>query len=654
MVSMLGNAIGRKMASFASAAVLLGAAGCSGVSPVDTSEDAVSAHAEALTEDGLAQAYDLFKSQFVTQLAFDQNYPIGYGYHAGLSTEKLVTAGQTGVGRATIAFAEGRVTATLDQVPASQSFDLWFVKNVPGTGRTVKPESGDIMLKVGSFTGTDQFGGKSLNVVLGSGPNGVDFDLDLVVVTRAGQSPINSRVLVGARSLMEKRFFREKNGLTLDPPSGTLSNQVESNDPLVKRGAFLFANETFGGNGRTCTTCHRIEHNLTIDPAFIANLPASDPLFVAETNPALAQLESPQLLRSRALITVNADGFDAPAVKRSVQHTLALSATQGIENATHEFPQAPPDHRLGWGGDGAPGRGTLNEFAFGAIVQHFTKDMRRRVGTDFRVPTQEELDAIEAFELFSGRQKLVDGRALSLRDSGAETGRGLFMSVGSGGKCVNCHLDLGSLDTQNPPLAIDFNVAQGVRGLTPDLPLDDGFLKPNPAIPVLLGDGSFNVPPLIEAADTMGAFHNNAATDLESAISFYASDTFRSTPVGQATDINISPSDIQNIGAFLRVLNAGQNIAQIRKRIQYVHDNRSDGNTAILNIAINDTQDALNDLSQRGLNPAAQHDLATVKQTLIIANANADAARPAYLDSALVYLGLAKADLFTANPNNEF
>ncbi len=654
MVSMLGSAIGGKMARFASALALLVAAGCSSVNGLDTSEDAVSAHAEALTEDGLWQAYDLFKSQFVTQLGFDQNYPIAYGYHPGLSTEKLVTAGQTAVGRATIMFAQGRVTATLDQVPADQNFDLWFVKNVAGTGRTVAPEAGDVMLKVGSFTGADQQGGKALDVTLGAGPNGVDFDIDLIVVTRAGQTPLTSRVLVGARTLMEKRFFREKNGLTLDAPTGPLSNQVESNDPLVKRGAYLFANETFAGNGRKCTSCHRIEHNLTIDPAFIANLPASDPLFVAETNPALAPLENPQLMRSRALIVENADGFDAPAVMRSVPHTLALSATQGIEEARNDFPQSPPDHRLGWGGDGAPGRGTLNEFAFGAIVQHLTKDLRRRVGTDFRVPTQEELDSIEAFELFSGRQKLVDGRPLVLHDAGAEHGRNLFMSVGSGGKCVNCHLDLGSVDSQNPPLAIDFNVAQGVRGLTPDLPPDDGFLKPNPAIPVLLGDGSFNVPPLIEAADTMGAFHNNAATDLETAISFYASDTFRATPVGAGVDINISPSDIQNIGAFLRVMNAAENIAQVRKRIQYVHDNRSDGNGAILNIAINDTQDALNDLSQKSLNPAAQNELATVKQTLIIANANPDAARPAYIESALVYLGLARADLFTANPNNEF
>ncbi|MBM3226855.1 MAG: hypothetical protein FJZ47_24075 [Candidatus Tectomicrobia bacterium] len=60
---------------------------------------------------------------------------------------------------------------------------------------------------------------------------------------------------------------------------------------LVERGKRLFFQETFEGNGRTCATCHRAERHFTIDPAFIATLPATDPLFVAETQAALAKLE---------------------------------------------------------------------------------------------------------------------------------------------------------------------------------------------------------------------------------------------------------------------------------------------------------------------------------------------------------------------------
>ena len=82
-------------------------------------------------------------------------------------------------------------------------------------------------------------------------------------------------------------------------------------------GRQLFLEETFAGNGRTCGTCHVETNNFTVDPELIATLPPSDPLFVAETNPALATLENPDLLRRFGLILVNADGFAPPAAGRN-------------------------------------------------------------------------------------------------------------------------------------------------------------------------------------------------------------------------------------------------------------------------------------------------------------------------------------------------
>lgn len=61
---------------------------------------------------------------------------------------------------------------------------------------------------------------------------------------------------------------------------------------LIELGRFIFNNVTFQGNGRTCATCHPATNNFTIDPEFIATLPPNDPLFVAETNPALADLRT--------------------------------------------------------------------------------------------------------------------------------------------------------------------------------------------------------------------------------------------------------------------------------------------------------------------------------------------------------------------------
>lgn len=627
----------------------------------------------AVPEDGLADAYALYKLQ-VARFGFDKVFTVGYAYHPGISTEKAPDAnGFLPRGQARIRFAvrnaqgaittPGQIDATLEEAPAGGSFDLWFVKNVAGSGRTVRPETGDLLRKVGSFNGVSPNGGKSLSVVVSASANAdLDiFDFDQLVVTRAGQSPVASRVAVGARTLFEKRFYREQNlhtGLDPVPAAASLSSSVESNDPLVRRGAFLFSSETFGGNGRVCTTCHRLENNLTIDAAFIATLPANDPLFVAEFNPNLAGLENSAALRSRGVNLEHLDGFDGPGVLRSVQHTFSLSTTIGMEQANSGFPLAAPDHRLGWSGDGSPGRGTLNEFAFGAIIQHYPKDLARRPGIDFRIPTQEELDALEAFQLFSGRQKLVDGRALTLRDAGADHGRTLFLSGGSGGKCTNCHLDMGIIDNGTPPLPINFVLTTGVRSLTPDFPVDDGFLSPRPIdpetgiAPPLLGTGSFNVQPVIEAADSGPFFHNNQITTIEQAVKFYTTDAFRTAPHG--FDIQLSPSEVDHIANFLRVMNAAENVRQVRKRVQFVRDNRTTGNADLLKVAIADTKDAIDDLSPKGLNPSAVQALQTTQLTLTIALANSDANRPAFMDNALVWLGLAKQDLFSGNPNDEF
>ena len=80
---------------------------------------------------------------------------------------------------------------------------------------------------------------------------------------------------------------------------------------LIERGRKVFFEQTFAGNGRTCGTCHREEANFAIDPGFIATLPPTDPLFVAEFVPALREnFENPRLMREFGLILENLDGFD--------------------------------------------------------------------------------------------------------------------------------------------------------------------------------------------------------------------------------------------------------------------------------------------------------------------------------------------------------
>ncbi|HJS80776.1 MAG TPA: hypothetical protein VJ748_09150, partial [Vitreimonas sp.] len=87
--------------------------------------------------------------------------------------------------------------------------------------------------------------------------------------------------------------------------------QPEPPPTLADRGREIFFTETFGGNGRTCGTCHRAEDNFGLSPSFIATLPQDDPLFVAETVPALGRgFEAPRQMRTHGLILENLDGFE--------------------------------------------------------------------------------------------------------------------------------------------------------------------------------------------------------------------------------------------------------------------------------------------------------------------------------------------------------
>jgi hypothetical protein len=609
--------------------------GCGAAGPgeldelTDTSEAALQAAASG-PEDGLAEAFQTFVDQF-TSNNLESQFVLGCGFHPGMSTEKLVGGpqGLTATARVMLDMNTGRVQAFLNSLPSGGTYDLWFVKNVAGGNRTALPENGDQTFKVGRFQGSGEF--RQLDVSIGLN---VNFDLDLVVVTRGNKTPAQSRVLVGERTILEKRLFRFRQNQGLDPITGAVANNIETADPLVARGAQLFFNETFGGNGRTCGTCHRAENNLTIDPAFIATLPPNDPLFVAETNPLLAGLENPVLLRERGLILENVDGFEDPTrkfVMRSVPHTLSLPLTNGILSSFGGV----PDHRLGWGGDGGPGRSTLQQFAFGAVMQHFTKTLSRRPGIDFRIPTQEELDALEAFQLFTGRQKGVDFVFSQFpTNARAANGSQLFQNVG----CTFCHDDLFDFTG-----GFNSNFDTGVANLTPDLVFDDGFFTP--------GDQTFNPPPLAEAADTPPFFHNNAVATIEDAVGFYFSPTFQASP----SSFTIFPPDLateeqRDIAAFLRVVNASTNLGQVRKRVAYVETHRSPGNTDLLTIALADARDARVVLADQSLNPEVRTQIASAETILRNARGQADNRRPSAMRRALALLDQAASGLFTTEP----
>jgi len=383
------------------------------------------------------------------------------------------------------------------------------------------------------------------------------------------------------------------------PPSNPQSR-------LVAKGRDLFFNETFAGNGRTCGTCHPEENNFTIDPAFIARLPKDNPLFVAEFNPALKEnFENPALMREFGLILENLDGFGDlrnKFVMRGVPHVLGLRTSI----------QSPGGPRTGWSGDGAPGDGSLRSFATGAVIQHFTKTLNRIPGKDFRLPTSDELDALEAFQLSLGRQQDL---VLPLRLKGTVPKRGQEIFLDNKlGKCNLCHvnagatanLGAGSLGNANFNTGVEDLPDQPARLTTQKVPPDDGFHTP--------GDGTFNVPPLVEAADSGPFFHNNAIETIEGAVAFYDGDAFNSSPAGLAlkqadprgVGIELDGTQIVAIAAFLRVINTLENI---RQSIMLLETSLSvsspEERKRLLERAVSETGDSLRVLEGGGLHPDA-------------------------------------------------
>lgn len=386
---------------------------------------------------------------------------------------------------------------------------------------------------------------------------------------------------------------------------------VASEDTCV--GADLFLRETFNGNGRSCATCHPVAHNFTIDPAFIATLPSTNPLFVAEFNPALAQLEVPKMMRQFGVILENVDGF-APDptthfVLRSVPHTLSLQTS--ITNPPNT--PNPPANRTGWSGDGAPGSGALRDFQTGAIRQHYTKSLQRIEGTDFRLATDGELDRIDHFMRQLGRLNEIDLTTVVMTDAAADAGRTRFLNVG----CNGCHGNAGANASFGGGGNRNFNTGvESARNVAlAGFPHDGGFGTTAQA-DGSFGDGTFNVPPLIEAGDTGPFFHTattisgasahnaDVATTIEEAIAFYDSPAFNKSPAGLAVPIDLTAAEIDNIGRFLRGVNASYNIALARKRIEAVGTLRDvfpgiiDVENQLKQLAVVEAKDALRMLSE--------------------------------------------------------
>lgn len=549
----------------------------------------------------------------------------------------------------------GRATLDVGGLGSEPAVELWLVDNREGPGACTLVDPNDRLQAVGTLAAVD---GRARGELHWDAATLEGFELDRVLVARPGDRPEGRTLLLGGPGAFERLCRRA--------PKIDAAVELRS---LVRRGAELFERETFGGNGRTCTTCHPASNNLTLDPDFIATLPKEDPLFVFERVPALKELENAVLLRERAAILENLDGFERPGVLRGVPHTFALSTSitgpeVPFDNTLNpDLGIFPPAERTGWSGDGAPGSGSLRDFALGAVTQHFPRTLARVPGRDFRVPTDEELDALEVFQLALGRDTDIALATLRFRNPIVALGQELFLRTDTAGgtltaaKCTLCHVNAGAnIDSAFFSGVLGFSVSgnanfgTGVNDLEalpselfdPDVPRDGGFARvphdgtlctpprggfgtvtpEGGALPPGLCEEDFNTPPLIEAADTGAFFHSNAVDSLEGAVEFYDDEAFNESAGGQllaALDsggigIELGATEVAAVAHLLRVLNALENLRLSTGMLELALDGPAPAAIRLLRQTDEELGDAMEVLGQANLHPRAGRQLDAARE----------------------------------------
>lgn len=674
--------------------------------------------------------YKVWEAKYVEN-GGDRNVVMSMGYLKGLSTEKINASAQV-----TLNLIDGIVSVEAGGLSKREAWDLWLIDNGPGS--SVIPDAKDVMVRVGrlKYQGTvakldANLGNKAfvdfdpdLYVVTRAGKNPTEERILVGTTTlfhrlyRSGQrgqfgkladmdlprpapaKPARNKDSVWT-SMVESLIptAHAELGTIPDGGGGGEGGSLTPIDILINQGRTLFFTEVFSGNGRTCGTCHREDENLTLTPEFIATLAPSDPLFVAEFVPALNQsacpggtpcFENPVLMRKFGLILENLDGFgdlQNTFVMRGVPHTLAL-----LQNTLTPAPDGtsqPPNERTGWGGDGAPSgkftlgdgtiheaKGLLRDFPIGAVIQHFTKTLLRRPGFDFRLPTNAELDAMNAFMRSTGRRAdliLAGPGALSLKGEIPREGQRIFNNGGAGfpggrgippgtangaGKCFFCHFNAGASDFFFPDQNANFNTnVEQLPSQPADLvipaqknPADGGFgLGTPPPLVFGIGNGTFNTPVLVEAADTPPFFHSNVVNTIEEAVNFYNSDQFNNDPGfgPQVGGINLQATEVAAVAAFLRVINALENIRSAieietrARNAKFLNDS-----VDLLKLSISELQDAVDVLHGGGLHPEAQQKLRrAIELDQQALTTNSRSARQALIDQALALKVGARTDM---------
>ena len=265
----------------------------------------------------------------------------------------------------------------------------------------------------------------------------------------------------------------------------------------------------------------------------------------------LEGLELPRLMRTsrsaafpqgRALILENIDGFDRPAVFRKSPHILNLSRTGPF------------------GFNGA--QADLQVFTLDAVRQHFPRTLARATDgpdPDFRMPTADELSAMDAFQRAQEFPTGNDPNKFNLdrfvTTPAQQRGRNVFFGVG---RCSFCHggtvLATTTVSILGKGVGVNasFNTGVASQGINA-AGVDNLPCEPAGAC----NTREFSVPSLMNINNLGPFFHDNSAATLRDAILFYSSAQFAQSPAGRNIGIIVlSTPSMDDLIAFLEGISA--------------------------------------------------------------------------------------------------
>ena len=345
-------------------------------------------------------------------------------------------------------------------------------------------------------------------------------------------------------------------------------------------GRGLFRKETFGGNGRTCETCHSKKTG-TLSPADVEELLQTnpfDPLFLhdglddgVQGVSRIAQHATVRIVRPLPPNITIAEDPSATSVVllRGIPTTIN---TPALDSALMYDLRAP----------------TLAEQARGAIHDHAQNtteptDEQLALIADFQIADKRffSSDALESFARGGPAPVLPAGRTAS-----EQRGRLMFVETeftrgSSNGICALCHAgpmlnQTSPFNTGAPPGARIANIGVSERNLL-GLPeytflIDDGFgdvqtvRMPDLGIPLTnprprgvpppfirhpaFFAGFFKIPSLWGVKTTAPYFHDNSAKTLEEVAAFYA-DMFASN---SEFPLQLTVQDQADMVAYLKLL----------------------------------------------------------------------------------------------------